>query len=567
MALIRNTSTILAAGMALGLVATGIAPAQDAGPYLAARQAAMLSDYDQATRYYTRAIASGPQNLELQEASIIAFIGHGDIDTAATISRRLEQDGRGNQVTDLVLNADTMAAGSFERVADLATSGDDLSHLLNGLLKGWAKFGQGQMSGALEAFESVAAVEDFASFARYHEALALALVGDFEAADDILSGTRYGVLTMSPRGLEAHAQVLIQLERTDDALALINAALSQRFSAELSSLAEEISAGGDPQFDFISTAQDGAAEVLYNMAIIVNGRAVTETVLIYARMAEHLSESHVPSRLLIAELLEDLDQFDLASKSYASVPSDHPSFFLAEMGRADALYANEQKEAAVEVLSTLSRSHGEIAMVHASFGDMLSRMRRDDEAIAAYSRSLEMREPDEVSTWPIFYARGIVHERLGNMELMETDFRKALDLSPDQPDVLNYLGYSLVEQRIKLDEALGMIETAVARRPESGYITDSLGWILYRLGRYEEAVEPMEKAVSLLPVDPIVNDHLGDVYYKVGRAREAEFQWKRALSFDPEEDEAIRIRRKLEVGLDKVLEEEAAPGSTETAKD
>jgi len=124
--------------------------------------------------------------------------------------------------------------------------------------------------------------------------------------------------------------------------------------------------------------------------------------------------------------------------------------------------------------------------------------------------------------------------------------------------VLNYLGYSLVEQQVKLDEALAMIETAVAERPESGYITDSLGWVFYRLGRYEEAVAPMERAVSLLPVDPIVNDHLGDVYWKVDRKREAEFQWKRALSFDPGEEETARIQRKLDVGLDVVLEEEAA---------
>ena len=139
-----------------------------------------------------------------------------------------------------------------------------------------------------------------------------------------------------------------------------------------------------------------------------------------------------------------------------------------------------------------------------------------------------------------------------------TDVRKALELNPDQPQVLNYLGYSLVEKQIKLDEALDMIERAVAARPDSGYIVDSLGWVLYRLGRYEEAVVHMERAAELMPVDPIVNDHLGDVLWAVGRYREAEFQWTRALSFDPEEKDAVRIRRKLEVGLDVVLAEEGA---------
>jgi Flp pilus assembly protein TadD len=113
-----------------------------------------------------------------------------------------------------------------------------------------------------------------------------------------------------------------------------------------------------------------------------------------------------------------------------------------------------------------------------------------------------------------------------------------------------------VEQKIKLDEALIMIQKAVLKRPESGYITDSLGWIYFRLEKYEQAVVPMERAIKLLPGDPIVNDHLGDVYWKVGRFIEAEFQWQRSLSFSPEEKEVNRIQKKLKLGLDQVLKEE-----------
>lgn len=150
----------------------------------------------------------------------------------------------------------------------------------------------------------------------------------------------------------------------------------------------------------------------------------------------------------------------------------------------------------------------------------------------------------------------------------EADFRRALELNPDQPLVLNYLGYSLVELRRNFEEAQAMIEKAVEQRPEDGYITDSLGWVLYRIGKYEEAVPHLERAVELVPIDPIINDHLGDVFWKVGRKLEAEFQWRRALSFDPDPEEAERIRRKLDVGLDIVLEEEAADASVgATAQD
>jgi len=193
-----------------------------------------------------------------------------------------------------------------------------------------------------------------------------------------------------------------------------------------------------------------------------------------------------------------------------------------------------------------------------ALGDILRRQDQFEGAAAAYDRAIALYSDDMQAQWLIYFARGIANERLGNWDRAEADFRKALELNPGQPSVLNYLGYSFVEMKQNMDEALAMIEQAVAARPNDGYITDSLGWVYYRLGRYEEAVVQMELAVELMPVDPIVNDHLGDVYWAVGRKREARFQWKRARSVGPEEKDAVRIRRKLEVELDAVLEEEGA---------
>mgnify|MGYP000565807262 FL=1 len=201
--------------------------------------------------------------------------------------------------------------------------------------------------------------------------------------------------------------------------------------------------------------------------------------------------------------------------------------------------------------------------MHTALGDLLRQQEEYGRAVRAYDTALELTPEDGPTRWFLLYARGISHERQKNWKQAEADFRAALELNPDQPQVLNYLGYSMVEKQVKLDEALNMIERAVAARPDSGYIVDSLGWVLFRLGRYDEAVSHMEKAVELMPVDPVVNDHLGDVYWAVGRSREAEFQWKRALSFvDPDDENAEadpdRIRRKLDVGLDQVLAEEGA---------
>jgi tetratricopeptide (TPR) repeat protein len=262
-------------------------------------------------------------------------------------------------------------------------------------------------------------------------------------------------------------------------------------------------------------------------------------------------------------LLEELGQYDIAIEAYKQVPSDHTASHAAELGRAAALRRSDKPDAAIEVLEQLARRFPDMAIVHSTLGDVLRGQDAYVEAVASYDKALKLTSEDDRGRWFAYYARAISHERLDNWELAEADFRAALVLNPDQPQVLNYLGYSMVEKQVNLDEALEMIERAVAARPDSGFIVDSLGWVLFRLGRYDEAVGHMERAVELMPVDPVVNDHLGDVYWSVGRTREAEFQWNRALSFvDPTEVDGEadpdRMRRKLEVGLDAVLVEEGA---------
>ena len=300
------------------------------------------------------------------------------------------------------------------------------------------------------------------------------------------------------------------------------------------------------------------AEVFHSVASALNGEASDGFTLLYARTADYLRPGDTGTILLIADLLEGLDQYELATKAYDQVSRDDPSYHAAELGRAESLRRSGNTDAAIEALQQLAESHGQIATVHQTLGDTLRRLERYDEASQAYDRAIALHEDPERRHWILYFARGITHEREDRWPLAEADFRLALELSPDQPQVLNYLGYSLVELRTNLDEALDLIQRAVEARPDDGYITDSLGWVLYRLGRYEEAVGHMERAAELTPVDPIINDHLGDVYWAVGRELEARFQWRRALSFDPEPDELIRIRRKLEVGLDVVLEEEGA---------
>lgn len=365
------------------------------------------------------------------------------------------------------------------------------------------------------------------------------------------------------RGTMAWAQVLSQLERNDEAVAAIDEVFGTDMDPEIAELRGQLAAGERLPFSIIKGARDGVSEVFYSLGRALQVDAGQDYVLLYARVAEYLTPDNVDAIIMTAELLENLERHELATVAYRRVPRDHPSYYIAELGRAEALRRSGKIETAIEVLEQLSQSHGDVPVVHVSTGDLHRQLEQFDKAVVAYDRALKLYVERENDQWFVHYARGIAHERLDQWEQAEADFRKALELNPEHPQVLNYLGYSMVEKRINLDEALDMIERAVAARPDSGYIVDSLGWVLYRLGRYDEAVVHMERAAELEPVDPTVNDHLGDVLWAVGRFDEARFQWHRALSFIDEGDtntdvDPDRIRRKLEVGLDIVLEEEGS---------
>jgi tetratricopeptide (TPR) repeat protein len=561
----RTKLSVLALAAALLQGGAQAASADEAiGAYLAARQASLDNDYKAAAEYFTKALAEDQSNPAILESAVVAHVSLGHFDQAIPISRKIEDDELLSQVAFMVLVADEVKRGAFDDL--LARFGRDhgIGSLADGLIAAWAQLGKGDMSAALDRFDAVAEEQGLRSFAIYHKALALASVGDFEAAEQIFAGKSDGPMQRTRRGTVAWAEILSQLERNDEAVALIDDAFGADLDPEISQLREMLAADQRVPFSLISGAGDGVAEVFYSLGRALISDTSEDYVLLYSRIAEYLNPEHIDSVMMTAELFESLGRYQLATDTYKSVPREHPSFTAAEMGRAEALRRADRTDAAVEVLEQLSESHPELPAVHVSAGDLYRQLERFGDAAAAYERALDRYSDDAEEQWFVHYARAICYERLGEWEKAESDFRRALELNPEQPQVLNYLGYSLVEKQIKLDEALGMIERAVAKQPNSGYIVDSLGWVLYRLGRYDEAVDHMERAAELMPVDPVVNDHLGDVLWAVGRKNEAEFQWKRALSFVDQEKPSPdikpdRIRRKLEVGLDVVLEEEGAP--------
>ncbi len=545
--------------LALWLASAAVGRAEvTSGTYLAARAAGMGADFPQAALWFDAAIDEEPGNPVMIEQGLIAHVGLGEFDRARDLADAARERGFDSQLGNMVAVARAARNDDWAQVLADLDAGHAVGSLLDGLTRAWALIGSGETDAALAAFDSVTELSGLKAFGLYHKALALASVGDFEGADAILGMMPDDGFQRTGRSVLAHAEVLSQLGRNADALALLQEVFGGDPEPSIAALREQLTAGAPVPYDFVNTPQEGLAEVYLSVAASILGEVHDSVVLTHARIALDIDPGLTDARLLVAETLDRLEQYDLSAATYAEVPPDDPAFVAAELGRAEVLQRSGAIDAAVEVLTALSESRPGLAPVEARLGDMLRRSGDMAGANAAYGRALGLFSGDDPALWLIYYTRGITSHQLDDWPAAEADFRKALELRPGHPQVLNYLGYSLVERGEKLDEALAMIEEAVAGEPESGAIVDSLGWVLFRLGRYDEAVVHLERAAALEPVDPVINDHLGDAYWAVGRKREADFQWRRALSFGPEEDEAARIRRKLEMGLDVVLVEEGS---------
>ncbi|KPU83345.1 hypothetical protein JI58_09295 [Marinosulfonomonas sp. PRT-SC04] len=555
---LRRPFLALTLGLAVALPASLASADGLAGAYLAARHASYFSDYKAGAEYYTKALMRDPSSAFLMENALVSFVGLGEVKRAVPVARKMAADGVVSQISRMVLLVDLAQKQDYDKLIAMIEGGDTIGPLVDGLAMAWAEIGRGKMSAALEHFDEIAAGKGTRGFGLYHKALALASVGDFEGAEKIFAGDKNGPLPVTIGGVLAHVEMLSQLERNQGALALMTEVFGVENDPRIVKVRRELEAGEKLVFSTVTSPSEGLAEVFYSVGNALKDEADHGYTLVYARMAEYLNPKHIDALLMSAGLLEQLEQYDLATQAYNRVPRDSPAFHAAELGRAEALRNAGKEEAAIEVLEQLAKSHGDLPSVHSSLGNALRRLERYGEAAQAYSNALDLLGETVAGDWFLYYTRGISYERTDEWEKADADFRMALKLKPNQPQVLNYLGYSLLEKNIKLDEALGMIERAVLVMPNDGYITDSLGWALYRLRRFKEAAGYMERAAELTPNDPIVSDHLGDTLWAVGRHLEAEFQWHRAMSFKPEVDDAIRIRRKLEVGLDAVLKEEGA---------
>ncbi len=518
-----------------------------AGNYLAGRFAQSQHEMSKAADFLNTALDIAPRNPGLLRRTFMLMVAENRLKEATELARRINNADVPTPFANLTLVLHHILSerlGEAEgRLSKLATDGIDA--LLSPLVRAWVWIGQGKgVDDALNALKPLALKNGSKALHDFHAGLINELAGRFEDAEKSYLAAVNGQGGLSLRIVEILGAFYERLGKAEKAASLYQKYMQQNpQSLYLEQALARLQSGAVPALQ-VSTAIDGIAEGLFGLASSLRQQNARVTALVIGRLALHIKPNFPIMQILLADIFESQDRLQSANTIYASINSNSPYSWSARLRLAANLDRMERTDDAVKQLRAMA-ADADRAGPLITLGDILRRHERFKEAVGAYNQAFERIGKLERQHWSLLYARGIAFEQSKMWARAEIDLLKALEFEPDQPYVLNYLGYSWVDQGINLDRALKMIKKAVALRPNDGYIIDSMGWVLYRLGKYKNSVRELERAVELRPEDPIINDHLGDAYWRVGRDNEARFQWYRALGLDPKPDIAATLHEKI----------------------
>ncbi len=524
------------------------------GDYLAGNFALDAGNIKEAASYFERALADDPDNLELRRQVFMLDLADARYEAALKEAGALKQQqaDETNEDAQLLLALEQVKLGAFDAVSGeldgVGTQG--IVALAAPFVRAWSVVGKEGVASLDAAIASLHEGESLGPLNEFHDAMLLVL-GErhdeaLEKLEDIIPETGPAPVRVS----QAYVDILVREGRNETALAFLEAQLEYGERPLLRQAFIDMERDGtSPGLPFDDEA-GGVADALLGIAEALQQERGSARAILYTRLALYLRPDLAEAQLLIGDILASQENGEAAIEAYDSVSETSPLSYAASVRKAQVLHRQEQQEQAFGLLGSLADDDPERTDALIELGNLLRRDELYERAEKAYSQAIERIAAPTQEHWSLFYSRGIAYERTKRWSEAEADFLFALELQPEQPFVLNYLGYSWVDQGENLDQAEDMLNRAVKARPDDGFIVDSLGWVHYRLGDYEKAVEQLERAVELQPGDPVINDHLGDAYWRVGREREASFQWRRALTLEPEDDLVVTIREKLKSGLD-----------------
>ena len=509
------------------------------GDFLAGRFALGQSDPQMATDAFLKALAARPGDPSVVQQAFLASALAGRSE-AGQLARQLPDD----PVAQLVLADQDARSGNWaaaeQRYRGLPRQG--LTQLLQPLLVAWAQLGEGQGNAAL------ATLRPFAEGQRFRGLFALhaGMIGDLANLPGDAAHNYAVAQSEMPQMNLRMAQILASWDARTG-----HPGAAQRVFAALATAAPDMTIAL-PTLEAGSAARpvtrptEGIAEAYLALAGALRAQDSQDYAMMMLRLALDLRPDLTAARIMAADILSGDGHAPAALQMLAAVPRTDALAGLVGMRRAGILVQLGRSEEALQELTHLAAAYPDSPLPAIQRGDILRAKERFNEAITAYSAGIAKMGQPQPEDWPIYYDRGIAFEQANQWHKAELDFRQALQLAPNQPYILNYLGYSWANKGEHLAEAEQMIQKASEGRPNDGAITDSLGWVMLRQGNVPEAVQMLERAVEQDPEDPTINAHLGDAYMQAGRGLEAQYQWRRALTLNPGPEDTAKLEAKLQ---------------------
>ena len=520
------------------------------GNYLSGRLARGDHDTIAAADFYSKALAEDPANEIILEQTFLLEAASAHWDRAIDLAKELIKVEPAHRIARFLLGCEAFKQGNYKEADEhfAAARQGPIADLTSTLARAWVQEADGKPDEAFATLDSLSDADWAQFYQRYHRAL----IADIAGKHDVARQAYAQAFKKNPSTLrvaDAYARHAVNNNNRKLAKQTLKTHIAKSSGHPLSeALLAQIEEGETPPL-LVATPNDGLAEVFYGIGDALAGEGGLDMGIIFLQFSLYLKPDAPLAYAALAEAYEGAKKYDLEMQALDQIKSDSPLWPNAQIQKAFALNSMERVDEAKALLENLAAKDPKDVSPLDALGNILRAHERYGEARDYYTRALALIPKPTKDNWTLFYSRGVCNERLKDWPAAEADFKEALALSPEESLVLNYLGYSWVDQGQNLKTAMDYIRKAVKLKPDDGYYVDSLGWAYFRLGSLSAAVENLERAVELKPDDPIINDHLGDAYWRVGRTLEAKYQWAQALTLKPEDDQAITLKAKIADGL------------------
>ena len=530
------------------------------GAYLAGRVANIRNDFPAAVEYYKIVLDKKPDSTEINNWVYVLMTASGNLEEAATYAQREIDNKKFGVMAPLVVASYAFKHNDFTRVHEvLKVQNDKVYHeLVYPFLDAWAYAGENNETEALKSLDKVENKGmDIQTLKLFHKGLIYDYFNKTEEAakqfDEIIKTYPQ---EMSFRKLEVIADFYVRRNMAEPAELLTKKFVNDSaLSVLLSDIKERVkNQRSEPEVS-IDTVQKGVADVMFNLNVMFRlARLDNMFAVLFNGMSIYLNPNYDATKISMGSVLESNGYNDIANDYYKQVKPDSGYYYIAQTRIILNQHKDKKLSEAKKTLADLLKSYPEDAQLWSEYGNILSSLNDFEEAISAYEKALSLLPEDDKENWSVLYALGVTYDQIGKKEKAEEILLKTLEPSNRDAVVLNYIGYSWLEEGKNLDEAGKMIYEAYNKYPLDGHIIDSLGWLFYRIGNYEKAVEYLEQASDMNPANAVISDHLGDAYWMKGRKNEAGFQWNHALILKEDADMIDRenIKGKIKKGLDKM---------------